>query len=229
MEEATLSEILDFIGSATRGDILFRGNTGWQRLPAGTAGNFLTTQGAGADPTWSAPITGGGKQTIWVPAGAIVSRATGGAAPGTIETTTNKNMVRTLDYDGATQEFGQFEIAMPKSWDEGPITFVPIWSHGATTTNFGVVWALQAVARSDGDAIDAAFGTEQTSTDTGGTTNVQYTAPESVAITIGGSPVENDVVLFQIKRNPTAACRHARNRCATARRQNSLHDQCRVR
>jgi len=68
-----------------------------------------------------------------------------------------------------------------------------------------VQWALQALARSDGDAIDAAFGTEQTSTDTGGTTNVQYTAPESAAITIGGSPVENDVVLFQIKRNPAAA------------------------
>ena len=205
-EEATLSEILDFIGSAARGDILFRGNTGWQRLPAGTDGGVLTTHGVGADPTWTAPTAGGGgKQTIWVPAGAIVSRASNGAAPGTMETTTNKNMVRTLDYDGATQEFAQFEIAMPKSWDEGTLTFIPIWSHAATTTNFGVQWALQALARSDGDAIDAAFGTEQTSTDTGGTTNVQYTAPESAAITIGGSPVENDVVLFQIKRNPAAA------------------------
>jgi len=204
-EEASLSEVLDFIGSATRGDILFRGASAWARLPAGTAGNILTTQGAAADPTWgAAPSGSAGKHTLWVPASAMVSRATNGSAPGTIETTTNKNMIRTLDFDTGTQEFAQFEIAMPKSWDEGTVTFVPVWSHAATTTNFGVVWALQGVARSDGDALDVAFGTEQTSTDTGGTTNMQYIAPESAAITIGGSPIENDVVLFQIKRNPTA-------------------------
>ena len=148
---------------------------------------------------------GSGKQTIWVPASAMVSRATNGAAPGTMETTTNKNMIRTLDFDTTTQEFAQFEIAMPKGWNEGTITFVPIWSHGATTTNFGVVWALQAVARSDDDAMDVAFGTEQVVVEIGGTTNDLYIGAESSAITIGGSPVENDVVQFQVKRNPAHA------------------------
>jgi hypothetical protein len=57
-EELTYSEVLDFVGSATWGDILFRGNTTWTRLPAGTSGNFLKTNGAGADPTWSS--TSGG-------------------------------------------------------------------------------------------------------------------------------------------------------------------------
>ena len=52
------------------------------------------------------------------------------------------------------------EIAMPKSWNEGTVSFVPVWSHGSTTTNFGVVWALQAVARSDDDAMDVAFEDE---------------------------------------------------------------------
>lgn len=59
IEELTLSELLDFIGSAAQGDILYRGATGWARLPAGTAGQFLKTQGAGADPTW-ANVEGGG-------------------------------------------------------------------------------------------------------------------------------------------------------------------------
>lgn len=58
VEEATLSEILDFIGSAAWGDILFRGTSGWQRLAAGTAGNVLQSNGAGADPSWVVP-TGG--------------------------------------------------------------------------------------------------------------------------------------------------------------------------
>lgn len=142
-----------------------------------------------------------GKHTIWIPALAMVARTTNGAAPGTVETTTNKNMLKTLDFDATTQEFAQFSIAMPKSWNEGTVTFQPIWSHASTTTNFGVVWALQGVATSDDDALDVAFGTEQTSTDTGGTTDDRYIGPESSAITIGGSPAEGDVVQFQIKRN----------------------------
>ncbi len=55
VEELTLSETLDFVGSAAQGDVLFRGASGWSRLPAGTAGLFLKTQGAGADPVWASP------------------------------------------------------------------------------------------------------------------------------------------------------------------------------
>ena len=52
-EECTLSEILDFIGSAAQGDILYRGASGWARLGAGTSGQVLKTQGASANPAWS--------------------------------------------------------------------------------------------------------------------------------------------------------------------------------
>jgi hypothetical protein len=58
-EELTLSEVLDFIGSATRGDILYRGASEWQRLAASTNGYFLKTQGAGTDPIWAA-LSGSG-------------------------------------------------------------------------------------------------------------------------------------------------------------------------
>ena len=49
-EECTLSEILDFIGSAARGDILYRGAGGWARLAKGAAG-YVLSQGAD-DPAW---------------------------------------------------------------------------------------------------------------------------------------------------------------------------------
>jgi hypothetical protein len=52
-EECTLSEVLDFIGSAAQGDILYRGAASWARLGAGTSGQFLKTQGTGANPTWA--------------------------------------------------------------------------------------------------------------------------------------------------------------------------------
>jgi hypothetical protein len=53
-EECTLSEALDFVGSAAQGDILYRGAATWTRLGAGTNGHYLQTQGAGANPQWAA-------------------------------------------------------------------------------------------------------------------------------------------------------------------------------
>lgn len=55
---------LRFVGNAAHGDILFQGSAAgngaaWSRLAAGTANQALTTQGAGADPTWSTVILDG--------------------------------------------------------------------------------------------------------------------------------------------------------------------------
>lgn len=151
-------------------------------------------------PDASATLNYAGKNTCWIPAGAMVSRTTNGAAAGIVETTTNKVMFKTLDFDTATQEYAQFSIQMPKSWNEGTVTFIPVWSHAATTTSFGVVWQLAGVALSNDDAGDTAFGTAITSTDTGGTTNDIYMGPESAAITIAGTPAAQDWVVFQFSR-----------------------------
>lgn len=146
-----------------------------------------------------------GKQTIWVPASAMIPRITNGPNLGSLETSTNRVNVSTLDFDPTTQEFAQFQVAMPKSWDEGTVTFEAIWYHPSTTTNFGVVWSIAGVALSDGNALDTAFGTAVLVTDTGGTTNTVYDSPESSAVTIGNTPAENDYVVFQVARNPAEA------------------------
>lgn len=177
-------------------------------LPAqiGNAGKFITTDGTNA--SWDfvstasisdyVPVTG--KQAIWIPAAAMLGRTTNGAGSGLTETTTNKIMLRTLDFDASTIEYAQFQLRMPKSWNEGTVSFIPEWSHGATTVNFGVSWGLQAVAISNDDPLDAAFGTAQFSNDTGGTTGDAYAGPESAAITIAGTPVAEDLVVFQMLR-----------------------------
>lgn len=70
VEEGSLSEVLDFIGSAAQGDILYRGAATWAKLAAGTAAYVLQTGGAGADPSWVSPVTvvvgGGGVSTNFV-------------------------------------------------------------------------------------------------------------------------------------------------------------------
>lgn len=145
-----------------------------------------------------------GRHSIWVPANRITPSASGGCAVlATIASAANQPDIQTLDFDATTQEFAQFSLAMPKRWNLGTVTFKPVWSHASTTTNFGVVWQLQGLARSDDDAIATAYGTAQTSTDTGGTTNDLYVGPESSAITIAGTPAVEDVVFFRIARNPS--------------------------
>lgn len=164
-------------------------------LTTGDANRTLTLSG---DATLTGSPIEQGKHTVWIPAGAMISRTTNGAAAGTVEMTTNKNMFRTLDFDQTTQEFAQFEIFFPKSWNLGTVTFQPVLSHASGSGN--VVFGLAGVARSNDDPGDVAFGTPQTSDRTVGTANDIYIGPESSAITIDGTPAAGDSVQFQINR-----------------------------
>lgn len=68
----TLSDFLDYVlGTSIRGTIMFRGATGWLALAPGTTGQFLETQGAGADPQWAAG--GSGVTTVYAGTGIAAS------------------------------------------------------------------------------------------------------------------------------------------------------------
>jgi hypothetical protein len=167
-------------------------------VPAGGA------HGSGTPNKWiiyaAALSARGGRQSLYIPAAALTSRPSNGAGAGLSELSTNKVVVRSLDFDASTIEYAQFSLRMPKAWNEGTITAVFHWTHASTTTNFKVSWGLQAVALSNDDAMDAAFGTAQYANDTGGTTNDLYMSPETSAITIAGSPAAEDLIAFQVLR-----------------------------
>lgn len=166
------------------------------------SGNWRCTAYTRADGTGLATVNQG-KHAIWLPAGGWTPRATNGPAWGSTETSTNKVMAVTLDFDASTAEYAQYAVQMPPSWDHGTLTAVPVWKHASTTTNFGVVWKIQGLALSNDDTMEAAFGTAQSSTDTGGTTDDFYRGPETSAITLAGTPAQNDMVLLQCYRDPS--------------------------
>lgn len=173
----------------------------------GTGNGFTKFSGATTSektytlPDASATIKYAGTETIWIPAGAIRPSVTGGCAPVIhIVTSANQPDIQYLAFDATTQEYAQFAIAFPKSWDEGTVTAVFYWSHAATATNFGVVWNLQGVAQSDDDAIAVAYGTAQQIADTGGTTDDLYVTSATPAITIAGTPAVGDLVNFRLSR-----------------------------
>jgi hypothetical protein len=57
------------------------------------------------------------------------------------------------------------------------------------------------VAISDDDVLDAAFGTAVTVTDTVTATTDLMISAETSAVTIAGTPAENDMVVFQFYRD----------------------------
>jgi len=59
----TPSNLFDAVFGSARGMVLYRGAAGWAALPAGTAGQVLTTGGTAADPSWAA---GGGGASITI-------------------------------------------------------------------------------------------------------------------------------------------------------------------
>lgn len=168
-----------------------------------TAGSVVTaTEDHRAGPYGLFAGNSYGRESIYVPARLMSPSASGGcAALATVATSANQPDVQSLDFDQTTAEYAQFSLAMPKRWNRGTVTFKPLWSHAAGST-FGVVWSLQALAVSDNEAIAQAYGTAQSSTDTGGTAGRLYAGPESAAITIAGTPAAEDVVFFRLAREP---------------------------
>lgn len=152
-----------------------------------------------------------GKHSIFIPAAAMRPTSSNGCAAITdVETTAGRPDMQVLDFDASADEHAQFQIAMPKQWNEGTITFQVYWCSTATDTD-GVTWGLQGVACSDSDTIDVAYGTAVVVDDAnlGAAEDLCVTA-ESGAMTIAGSPAAGDMTFFRIFRsvsdsNDTAA------------------------
>lgn len=142
-----------------------------------------------------------GKQTVYIPASAMIPATTNGPASAQLETATNKQNYSVLDFDATTQENAHFQVAFPKSWNEGTITFQAFWSSTETDTD-GVTWGLQAVAISDNEAIDAAWGTMVSVDDAcQSAAGEVYVTAESSAVTIAGTPAAGDLVFFRVLRD----------------------------
>ena len=163
----------------------------------------LATAGATVN---SVAVKVAGKESIWVPAGAMYPSSTNGCADLTqVETTALRPDLKCLDFDASSDEFAQFSVAFPKSWNEGTVTFQPFWT--VTGTNTGTVaWQLGGIAASSDDSINTAFGTlvATTALAHSGTSNDLMVSVESGNVTIAGSPAAADCCFFQINRDVSA-------------------------
>ena len=166
-------------------------NVGLNLVPKGTG----VLQGAGS------ALKIAGKETMWIPAAAMYGPTTNPADGALVETTATRPDLKVFDFDASTKQYTQFTVAMPKSWNEGTLTYQVYWSPSSTNTG-NCIFGLQAVACADGDTIDVAYGTAIEITDAGiGTVEDQQISAEGSAMTVAGSPAAGEQTYFQLYRD----------------------------
>jgi hypothetical protein len=184
---------------------------------------FITSDvefNASTDTTLTAPSAGeltlegdavkhAGKQVMWIPAAGMKASATSGASCGdTYDSGASDITIVVCAFDtGATEERAEFTIGMPKAWNESTITFIPVSTcAGACAEAETLQYELACAAISAQDSFNATLGTPQSSAQTlhATPTNESIVGVESNAITVGGTPAENDVMHCRISRDTSA-------------------------
>jgi len=150
------------------------------------------------------PVKVAGKESMWIPSLAMKPTVSNGcAAHASVETTAGRPDMIVLDFDKDADEFAQFQIAFPKSWNEGTVTFQVYWAGIAATTN--CVWTLQGVAIADNTTIDVVYGTAVAVDDAAqGAVEELLVSAVSGAVTIAGSPAVDELCYFRIGRDISA-------------------------
>ena len=184
-------------------------NSGNITITDGANGNItLSPNGTGevqavdaADATGAVKIAG--LETIFVPATAMFGTTTNGAEANAVETTATRPEMKVLDFDASTIEYAQFSIAMPKSWNEGTLTFQAFWSPSTTNTGNCRI-GLQGVSVANDATSDVTFNAAVDVTDAGtGTVEDVLVSPVSAAVTVKSAAADT-YTYFQVARNATS-------------------------
>lgn len=107
--------------------------------------------------------------------------------------------MQSLDFDQSTDENAQFQVVLPRNWNNGTITFTVYWT--ATSGSGTVQFEISGVAFSNDDPLSGAFGTAVVIDDTLIATSDLHISPTSSAMTIAGTPQDGDFLLFNIMRD----------------------------
>ena len=172
------------------------------------ADNAIGTAAIADDAVTSAKVANdikvAGVETIWVPAAAMYPETTNGCADLEQVELSNGPELKCLDFAAAADDFAQFSIAFPKSWNEGTITFQAFFT--VTGTNTGTVaWGLAGRSFADNADLNTAFGTIVVATAKAhsGTSNDVNVSAASGAVTVAGAAVDT-LTCFQVSRDVTA-------------------------
>jgi len=206
---------VDWVKVAAKGDTGGTGATGAVGATgaAGSAGATgpVGATGAAGDPggatgaTGPAGATGAGvlgtTEHLFAPASMFIPATTSGAAGTTAESSSNKVMTDTYDYDsGATAEITWCWFGLP-NWDGGTVKVKVLYKFTTISSGDDVEFEVGGRCYGDNEDLDQAIGTTQVITDVAAATGKTYLTGATPAITIAGTPGVGKAVALKIMRN----------------------------
>lgn len=178
---------LDFPSGPSNGQVYSYGDQSWIYDSANTMWNGLRSPS--------------GKQTWFIPASSMQPKTVNGAGLLTYDSGASNTAIKLLRFDTATQQFADYQSAMPKSWNLGTITYKAYWTTANGQSTNTMSWLLQARAMSDNDVIDGGYGTAIEITDTFQSNGNVHITDESADMTVANTPLIYDYVGWRISRN----------------------------
>lgn len=165
---------------------------------ADPAGSASTAQTAAIAAAAAATI---GVKDLFIPAAAMWPTITNGCAQlAQSEIATSLFNIQTLDYDQTTEEHAQFQLVLPRAWNNLTITFVPYWTASAGTPGQTVRWQMNGGSYANDDSLTTAPGSSIAVDDTLLATNDLHIGAESSPMTIANTPASMDLLMLQVHR-----------------------------
>ncbi len=139
---------------------------------------------------------------IYIPASKFISVTTNGAELTQVELATNDIMIDAAGFDTTTSEKIQFWHKFEENWNAGTVIFSLDWTNTAGLTTETIDFDLAGHSYADDDVLDAALGgTPANVTDTWTAQNDLTTTAFSGNVTLGGTPADTQINLFQLSRD----------------------------
>jgi hypothetical protein len=165
--------------------------------------------GASGRSTLSQVISGTGikttrtgvRRTMYVNAGAMIPRATEGAARATVELATNDIMFDSVDFDSGLPEGVGFWIHLPPTWNAGALTVKYHWTASGGVAGETVRWVIRARGYADDSALDQTLGAAQSVDDTLLATGDMHISATTGAWTLAGDAAASRPVYVEVTRD----------------------------
>ena len=154
-----------------------------------------------ATPAAALVTSGIGKYETWIGARNMTARVTSGAGSATRDSGANDITQPVFDFDASSQEYVHFEWVAPKRWKKGTLAFKAYWVADAGTPAETAAFVLAGRSISHDDPVNGAFGTAQSSSVAMTATGKLQVGAESAQITIGSTPLDGDLIVFELSRD----------------------------
>ena len=173
--------------------------------------NVTTAAGSGTWSDWTISPAGPAAlpngvtvQTVYVPAEAMRPRFANGCAALQIDAgASGQPDIGYLAFNAATEQYAEFSLRLPKSWNQGAIDAELYFTKSGSGTG-DVIWGAQAVYIPDAAILAASFGSAAETTKATDATSKKLYRTATVTLVPGGTLGNAGVTYFRLYRKAAA-------------------------